>query len=105
MISVKIDLPFLSLNPSPRQRTPVRSGGTAGDRDQEKPGTQASAKAYAAALEALAQPRQRMGVRTPTTATKGTLGWLAASIMLPMNPPAWTRNRRSRAGASSIAAW
>jgi integrase len=79
MTSVKFDLPFLSLEPDRHgnERLYVRRDGRR-IRIKEKPGTQAFAKAYAAALEALAQPAPTDGRPSPTTATKGTLGWLAA---------------------------
>jgi hypothetical protein len=79
MTSVKFDLPFLSLEPDRHgnERLYVRRAGRR-IRIKEKPGTQAFANAYAAALEALAQPAPTDGRPSPMTAPKGTLGWLAA---------------------------
>lgn len=79
MTAVKVDFPFLSSEPDRHgnERLYVRRNGRR-IRIKEKPGTQAFAKAYATALEVLAQPAPTDGRPSPITAAKGTLGWLAA---------------------------
>lgn len=79
MTTLKLDFPFLSSDPDRHgnERLYVRRNGRR-IRIKEKPGTQAFAKAYATALEVLAQPAPTEGRPSPITAAKGTLGWLAA---------------------------
>jgi hypothetical protein len=79
MTVVKLDFPFLSSEPDRHgnERLYVRRNGRR-IRIKEKPGTQAFAKAYAAALEALAQPVISEKRPSAPTVIKNTLGWLAA---------------------------